>query len=244
MINKKILVIDNDDQSDVLNELQKDAKKQNVILDYYQFNIGGALEQSVLDDDGNLDIEAAKSLFMERFAELHFDIIACDYDLDVENITGIELVRQMKGTCFAQSQRILMYSGLLNEIVKEHIQKYCSITTNDKGDQSITIDDFLLKTFKHLINSSYLGFKDRGDYCSAILQHLKDDVGLADIFDEVVTQYPDLELAYNLGHKYNGYKLSECKDEILQNDELRNEVMQDLVQQTMLYLTKYMAHQK
>lgn len=241
MLNKKILIIDNEDQTDVLEVLKNDAGKANVILDYTQFNVGGALEPGILDAEGNLDIEATKTLYKERFSNDYFDIIACDYDLDVQNTNGVDLIRRMRAKCFGIKPRILMYSGLLDEIIKENIHNHCKIKQDDKGQSYVEPDNDLKKILKHLINADYIGFTEREKYCSIILQHLKYDVRLEDILDEVCTLYPDIVLNYNLGYNFEGRKLSDCRNELVAKPEIRTEVMKDMVQQTIFYLTKYIA---
>lgn len=241
MLNKTLLVIDNEDQKDVLDDLVKEAKKVNVELDYYQYNIGGALEPDVLNKDGDLDIEKVKSIYKKRFGKLRFDIIACDYYLDVENINGVELMRVMGVECFGHNPRFLMYSGLLRELIKEQVAKDCFIEQDDDGNNIVVPNENFIKVVSHLINSNYLGFVDRTKYCEAIRGHLKDDIRIEDIFYDVCNMYPDLVLQYNLGRQFSERKLSECKNEILQNEDLRIEVMQDLVQQTVIYLTKYLS---
>lgn len=241
MLNKTLLVIDNEDQQDVLEGLVKEAQKVNVILDYYQYNIGGPLEPDVLDKDGNLDIEKAKSIYKDRFGKQRFDIIACDYYLDVENINGVELMRVMGVECFGPNPRILMYSGLLREVIKEQVAKNCEIMHDEDGNNFIAPNENFIKVVSHLINSNYLGFVDRTQYCKAVQSHLKEDIRIDDIFIDVCNMHPELVLQYNLGRQFNERKLSECKIEILKNEDLRIEVMQDLVQQTIMYLTKYLS---
>lgn len=244
MLNKTILVIDNEDQQDVLNNLVKDAKKVNVILDYYQYNVGGALEPDVLDQDGNIDIDKVKSVYKYRFGKQRFDIIACDYDLGEDVINGVDLIRKMCLECFGAKPRILMYSGLLRVIIKDLVDKNCEIRQDDEGNNIIVPNENYFKVVFHLVNSNYLGFVDRTKYCEVIKSHLKDDIRIEDIFTDVCNLYPDLVLQYNLGREFNGRKLADCKNEILSNEDLRTEVMQDLVQQTVIYLTKYLSRKE
>lgn len=241
MINRKILVIDNEDQNDVLSELINDAESNGVILDCYQFNVGGPIEPKALDKEGNIDINSTKALFKEYYGNQRFDIIACDYDLNDKRINGIELMRLMKKDCFRDEPRILLYSGLLKPIIKEQIKNGCEVKTDDKGDTYLIIKDQVVNFISHLVNSEYIGFVDRTEYCKTLLLHLKDDIKIEDIFDDVCTRYPDLVLRYNLGYDFNGRKLADCRNEILGDKNIRSVIMQDLIQQTVIYLTEHFA---
>ena len=238
MIHKRILVIDDNDMLDVLKSIARKAKEKQIELDYDQINIGGHIEPEVLDDKGNLDVDKTKALLKERFANRHFDIVACDYDLSVQNIDGVELLRKIGHECFYHGVRYIIYSGLLDNILNEKIQKGCDI---DPTNSTVKPKDNLIKEIRQLVNSNYLAFVSRENLEKATVDFLKNDITIEDVMDELASTYPDRRFAYDFINGIEGKTLQEVKSMILNDDNLRIEVMKGLYEQSILYLTDKMT---
>lgn len=238
MIHKRILVIDDNDMLDVLKSIARKARARQVELDYDQLNIGGHFEPEVLDDKGNLDVDKTKALLNERFATRHFDIVACDYDLSVQNIDGVELLRKIGHECFYHGVRYIIYSGLLDNILNEKIQKGCDI---DPTNSTVKPKDNLIKEIRQLVNSNYLAFVSRENLEKATVDFLKNDLTIEDVMDELASTYPDRRFAYDFINGIEGKTLQEVKSMILNDDNLRIEVMKGLYEQSILYLTDKMT---
>lgn len=235
MIHKRILVIDDNDMLDILKSIAKKAKSKNVEVDYDQLNVGGHIEPAVLDASDNLDVEKTKNLLRERFPNRHFDIVACDYDLSVQNIDGVELLRRIGHDCFHKGVRYIIYSGLLEDILREKIRRGCDI---DPAASEIKPKDKLIKELKQLVNSNYLAFVGRDQLSETILNFLKNDITIDDVFNELVTSYPERKFAYNFINGVEEKTFREVKDMILNDDNLRVEVMKGIFEQSILYLTE------
>lgn len=235
MIHKRILVIDDNDMLDILKSIAKKAKSKNVEVDYDQLNVGGHIEPAVLDASNNLDIEKTKKLLRERFQNKHFDIVACDYDLSVQNIDGVELLRRIGRDCFHKRVRYIIYSGLLEDILREKIRIGCDI---DPEVSEIKPKDKLIKEIKQLVNSNYLAFVGREQLAETILNFLKNDITIDDVFNELATSYPERRFAYNFVNGMEGKTLREVKDMILNDDNLRLEFMKGIFEQSILYFTE------
>lgn len=239
MIHKRILLTDDADQSSILKKIQRRAKAKNINLDFDQFNAGGQRLPELFSADGNLDVSKVKQYYKEYYKGKHFDIVACDYQLSVDNVNGVELLRQMGNECFANGQRFLIYSGLLETIIVENVVKTCSVS----GGQ-IQVNQLLLKYIKHLVNAQYIGFVDRADLVETILNHLLDHTSLENLLEEAVEKYPDLVLEYGFNHHLEGKKLKDCLNEIYSKETVRNDVMRDLFEQTLAYLCNHMCRKQ
>jgi hypothetical protein len=236
MIHKRILLIDDADVSDILKALKRKAKVKNINLDFDQFNVGSQRLPELITDDGKLDISKVIKYYNSHYERKYFDIIACDYQLSVDNVDGPDLLRQIGTQCFAKGQRFLIYSSLLESIIEEHVQKSCNV--NGKKFQ---IDKQLLKYIRHLVNAQYIGFVDREDLVDTLLNHLLDHTSLENLLEEAVEKYPDMVLKYGFNHHLEGKKLKDCLNEIYNNDTVRNDVMRDLFEQTLIYLCNNMS---
>lgn len=239
MIHKRILLIDDADVSDVLIALKRKAKMKNINLDFDQFNVGSQRLPELIADEGKLDISKVIQYYNSHYEKKYFDVVACDYQLSVDNVDGPDLLRQMGNICFAKGQRFLIYSGLLESIIEEHIKDTCCVS----GKQ-IQVNQQLLKYIKHLVNAQYIGFVDRENLVDTILNHLLDHTTLENLLEEAVEKYPDLVLEYGFNHHLEGKKLKDCLNEIYSKETVRNDVMRDLFEQTLAYLCNRMCSKK
>ena len=71
-----------------------------------------------------------------------------------------------------------------------------------------------------------------------ILNFLKNDITIDDVFNELVTSYPERKFAYNFINGVEEKTFREVKDMILNDDNLRVEVMKGIFEQSILYLTE------
>ena len=87
-------MIDDTDVSDVLKALKRKAKTKNINLDFDQFNVGSQRLPELITDDGELDVSKVIQYYKNHYEKKYFDIVACDYQLSVDNFDGPELLRQ------------------------------------------------------------------------------------------------------------------------------------------------------
>lgn len=227
---KKILVIDNEDQSEELEYLTTQAKKDGLILTCYQFNVGSSRESGLLTN-GQIDIDKVVTEYRNRFAGKTFHLVACDWDLDDEKIDGVELLRQLNVRKIFSKMPKILYSGLLDAKLGEKIDDF----KNDK----ITRDN-LLRHIKFLINSDIRGYYERGEdrdnNIIAILR--KDNLSLDDVLDKTLVEYPEFRLKKGWGRPtFNEKTYSEVLTLIDGNDTLREELKKDIIEQVIAYLT-------
>lgn len=114
------LIIDDEDQTEEIEKLVRDAKHQGIELTCFQFNVGNTGCTEFLSD-GLIDIDKVVSQFNNQYRNFHFDIIAFDWHLDDENVTGVELIRKFAYYRLARFSPKIVYSGVLDDVIKKII---------------------------------------------------------------------------------------------------------------------------
>ena len=119
-MDKLILVIDDNDQTNVIEELVREADAQGINLTYRQFNVGSPNEPELLTA-GKIDVDKVKAAYKERFKNhgLKFSMIVCDWDLSDPDTDGAELLRRLDTECFNHKTPRILYSSLLREKLEE-----------------------------------------------------------------------------------------------------------------------------
>ena len=235
MMDKRILVIDDEDQLDDLKELETLAGRNGINLTCMQFNVGSPNEPGLLTNN-MIDIEKVKNAYKERFKGIEFNMVVCDWGLSDDFIDGAELMRRMVPDCFSVKTPRILYSGLLKEKIEEKLDSY------DK-----TIDatkEPVIKYITSLIRSNYLAFEKREHLKSTILGHLKDSEDLDFILLDTLNSYPDHILTVGHGHKLEGKSFSEVARLIKAGDEVAYDFKKDIIQEVILYLTEKQAKEK
>src|SRR5258708_25687405 len=109
---KKCLIIDNEDQSAVLEKLKRDGEKKGFIIECDQFNVGSTFADELLTN-GKIDIPKVIDCYKRRFKGQIFHLAAIDWDLNDDGVDGIELLRQFRSKKILKTTPILLYTGLL-----------------------------------------------------------------------------------------------------------------------------------
>lgn len=226
-MDKKMLLIDDNDQKDVLNDIVDCAKSKGINLIYYQFNVGGHSEPDLLTD-GAIDIHKVKVAYKERFKDkgIVFNLIACDWGLSDDNIDGAELLRQMGTECFEYDTPRILYSGLLREKLKERLDQY----RDDNKDK-------VLKYLQSLINSNYLAFIQREKLKETILSHIKNSENLDFLLLDILGAYPEKRMAVGHNHNLTGKTFAEVAYMIKNDDTVNCDFKRNIIQEVTHYLT-------
>jgi len=129
MIKRSCLIIDNDDQTEEIKQLVRDARHQGIDLDCRQFDVGNTAFTEVLSL-GKIDIDKVEKEAKKRYNNLVFDIIAFDYELDDEDINGVELLRNFNNRRLFRYTPKLVYSGVLDQVLRNIIEPNLGILTS------------------------------------------------------------------------------------------------------------------
>jgi hypothetical protein len=239
MIKRSCLIIDNEDQSEEIEKLVRDSKNQGIELDCRQFEVGKTSYGEVLSS-GKIDIEKVEKEAKKRYKNIVFDVIAFDYELDDEDINGVELLRNFnKKRLFKHSPK-LVYSGVLDNVLRDIIEPNLDILKIDnQPDKPIIRQDGLIK-IKSLIRYRVFEYLDRDNRDSIIIKFLKEDIQSTElIVTQALRRYPDLIFENNfVNDKFNGKTYEEVADYLDKDDIIGVEFKREIIQQVIAYLTE------
>lgn len=237
-MDKLILVIDDNDQTNVIEELVREADESlGVNLSYRQFNVGSPNEPELLTD-GKIDVDKVKAAYKERFKKhgLVFNMIVCDWDLSDPDIDGAELLRRLGTECFNHKTPRILYSSLLHEKLEEQLDKY------DKDNDATK--EPVIKYIASLVNANYLAFVPREEMKNPVLAHLRDSENLDYILEDALLRHPKFMMAVGHGHNLEGHTFAEAAKLIFSNAEVSYDFKRDIIQEVVLYLTEKQAKKR
>lgn len=221
---RKCLIIDNEDQSEEIEKLIRDAKHNGVKLECEQFSIGNPAYDDVLTA-GAIDINKVISEYKRRFNGKVFHLVAFDYDLEDKDINGVELIRKLKANNVFTNTPKIVYSGLMDEILKSTIRDN-------------TIDNAVTR-IKALIKNGVIDYLERDNRDIEIINFFKTNIESTDlIIEEELRKFPYMVFDQNfITEKLKGKTFIEIAEFIEQNDQIRNDFKKEIIQQTIAYLT-------
>ena len=238
MIKRTCLIIDNEDQKEEIEQLVRDARHEGIELDCQQFEVGNTAYTQVLSL-GKIDLDKVEKEVKLRYKNLVFDIIAFDYELDDDEVNGVELLRYFNNRRLFKRTPKLVYSGVLDQVLRNIIEPNLGILKiKNEPDRAIIKQDGLAK-IKSLIKYSVHEYLDRDDRDSIIIKFLKDDIQSTElIVAQALRLYPDFIFEQNfVNAKFNGMSYSDVAD-ILDNDDIIGvEFKREIIQQVIAYLT-------
>lgn len=227
---KRILIIDNEPQTEEIEKMIRDAHNVGIELVCDQYNVGSTEETELLDK-GLLNMEKVIQEYKKRFCGKSYSLIACDWDLNDDNIDGIELLRHFKANNIWKNTPKMLYSGLLDEKLSEKLESYNS---------GRLPKDKLLSHIKLLINSDLRGFHKREDYDKQIITFLKDEEETLDIIvEDILVKFPDFEFKGAWEHRsFSGKTFKEVASIISNDENLHKKFKRELIEECVAYLTK------
>lgn len=231
---RRILIIDNEPQDEEIEKLKRDAHNIGIDLDCDQYNVGSTKETALLDN-GVVSIDKVVSEYLNRFQGRTYSLAAFDWDLNDDITDGIELIRQFQAKNILKSTPKMLYSGLLDEKLKE---KFNSFKTG-----RMTLDR-LTSQIKTMINIELHGFCKREDYDKFIISYLrKAEEPLDFIVEDVLNSYPELHFIESWGNNsFRGKRFLEVAKIIQSDANLKNELKREIIEQCIAYLTNHIGY--
>lgn len=235
MINRTCLIIDNEDQTEEIEKLVRDARYQGIELTCFQFNVGNTAFSQFLTN-GYIDIDKVISEFRLKFKKQEFNIVAFDWDLEDEKITGVELIRHFNHQKIIRFSPKIVYSGVLDDVLKKIIQDNLEIKNKSKP----VLKQNGVKQIKSLVRNKVFEYLDRDNRDSMILKFLKEDIQSTElIISQTLSKYPEFRFENNfINEKFNGKSFQEISDLLEANDILENEFKKEIIEQVISYLTE------
>ena len=238
MIKRTCLIIDNEDQSEEIEKLIRDASNIGIELSCFQFNVGNTAYSEILSD-GLIDIDKVITEFKSKFKNEYFDIVAFDWDLEDEHITGVELIRHFTSKKVVRFSPKIVYSGVLDEVLKKIVQENLDLIKTDGKFKPVLKQNGITK-IKSLVKNRVFEYLDRDSRDSMILKFLKEEIQSTElIVSQILYKYPNFKFENNfVNTKFNGRTFQEIAD-ILENDDFTgNEFKREVIHQVIAYLTE------
>lgn len=227
---KRCLIIDNDDQTAEIEKLKRDGKAKGVYIECEQFNVGSTFNDELLTG-GKIDIVKVVEAYKKRFKHQTFHLAAFDWDLSDDAINGVDLMRQLAHHKILRNTPKLLYTGLLEDKLGSMLDdfKNGNLTRNK-----------LLAHIRTILRADIRDFVGRESYEEDILRILQQTDETIDlIIEEELNKFPDLKFANSFSSKnFNGKTFIEISKILESEDGLRNDFKKEIIQQVISYLTE------
>lgn len=220
---KRVLIIDNEEIGDEISNIQRHFKNKGHEIEFVQFNIGSTWLTEVLTND-QIDLTKVEAEFMQNHKR-KYDLICFDYDLDDENVTGVDVLAGLKHL-LKPSTKLLFYSGRLETLVGRILSR----TKRDSFDLP-EAKRLLMK----LIQSRVEDFVERPNMRNSVIRLLSiKEETLDDIFAEKMEhEYPNFRTEY-----FNGLELYELSQLLNNSDGMATKFKHEIVEQFICYLIR------
>jgi hypothetical protein len=233
-MNKRCIIIDNDDQTEEIKKLIRDGKAKGITIECEQFNVGSTFDNALLTE-GAIDITKVVSEFKKRFKGQTFHLAAFDWDLSDVKIDGVELMRLLTHNKIFKNTPKLLYSGLLEDKLSSKIDEYKNNTLSKKD---------LLDRIKTLINADIKGFVARESYDADIIRILeRTDETLDLIIEEELNKFPELTFSNKFtSDQFKNKTFDQIATILEEQGGLRNNFKKEIIQQVIAYLTEKVSN--
>lgn len=222
---KTCLIIDDNPQDDIIERIQTKALNKQVMIECLQFNVGSQERRDLLTHEA-IDIDKVIQQFEKEFDGKKIDLICIDYNLEDDNIDGLEILRKiypLRGT-----SAYMLYSANLNQLASRIVDGY----EVDKDKKK------LLGKIKALTRFKIMDFVDRDDYDDTILKILsRNDQSMELYIEEKLLEYGELEF-HNTYPIFEGKKLKEIAKEIRTRSLHGDRYVGELLEQAFSFMIK------
>ena len=238
MIKRTCLIIDNEDQSEEIEKLIRDANNVGIELTCHQFNVGNTAYSEFLTD-GYIDIDKVIEEFKSKFKNQSFDIVAFDWDLEDEHITGVELIRHFTHKRVIRFSPKIVYSGVLDEVLKKIVQENLDLVKTDGQFKPVLKQNGITK-IKSLVKNRVFEYLDRDSRDAMILKFLQEEIQSTElIVSQILMKHPDFIFDNNfVNQKFNGKSFKDIADFLESDDLTANEFKREIIHQVISYLTE------
>lgn len=142
---KYCLIIDNDDQQDQIDLLEKKSREQGFPITCYYFKPDKReclkLEEINGVPEYIIDIDLLKNELEKEYKGKHIDLIASDYLLEDKFIDGLVLLQRLKDQWRGQNVPTLIYSSD-SKMIKQKLQQEVKNVVEDINQLSDFLDNY------------------------------------------------------------------------------------------------------
>lgn len=170
---KKLLIIDNEDLTETKEQLEGLAKKEGFAIEVSTFHIGLPDGNSVVNDQGIIDLNLVKEKFLKEFGFKKFQMVASDFRLGDDITDGMHIINFFNGLPNTKNAQKILYSSEIDEVIQQYLDDY----KDERADYDET-----WKKFKILFKLKIVDFSKREDIEIKIVSYLKKNTDQADDF--------------------------------------------------------------
>ncbi len=223
MIQKYLILVDEQSQSAVLQNIKTTLKDNGIELVFKEFN---PINYQKRDDNGEIsfDAESFKNelLGLPYFKQL--DSIVCDYNLIAGVIDGFQIIKIIKSINPNYKKQVILYSAQIENVIEEIIK----IGDFEKQKENL----------KSLIDCNIDFRKRDNDYEQELVKHIKKEKEFS--FEDELIKWFFLrkdDVFNNIFPKYSGKKFEEIATCLQSKTPDSIEFKRDLAEQIISYLS-------
>lgn len=204
MIDKSCIIIDDDPQDEVVENLKNDATHYGIRLHCLQLNPQNDSYNKNVGDDNQPDYvidldKVISALRSPEYRRLKVDVIACDYNLQDDEVNGYELIRRLRFPRIYKKD-VIIYSGNLDTVIWKILQEG---SLKEK-----------IHKIRNLTKADIRAFDDKNDYRRSIIEALREDTfSLEAELDSLLDKYGEWTFR-SVFPEFKNKKISEILDEI------------------------------
>lgn len=222
MIQKFLILVDEQPQSSVLRNIETILKNDGIELVYKEFNPINYQKR----ENGEIlfDAESFKADLCGLPYFTRLDSIVCDYNLIAGIIDGFQIIKIIKSINPNYKKQVILYSAQIESVIEDIIR------TDDFEKQK--------ENLKSLIECNIDFRKRDNDYVQELIKHIKKEKDFS--FEDELVKWFSLrkEDTFNyLFPKYKGKKFEEIAYCLQKNTPDSIEFKKDLVEQIISYLS-------
>lgn len=218
---KHIIIIDDEDQSPQKEYIESKLKRE-FDIEVHLINTN----EDVLSDDGTISEEQLKDRLMDIMKGRSIDLVLTDYELSDDKISGIEVVKIMKG--IRPKVPVIMYSGKKTEVLARLL-----------GDYKKRDEDELIAAINDFMSWGIHEFLGRGNYSDDAIKFVKQKrrPQVDDIFIQKLRAIGDEKCKTGLPD-WRDLTLNEICEVIENKSDARSNLwMDDLIEQVVAYIS-------
>jgi hypothetical protein len=224
---KRCLIIDNENQSDEIEKLKRDCRPKGITIDCDQFNVGSTFDDELLTE-GKIDIDKVVKAFKQRFKHKTYHLVAIDWDLSDPTIDGIELIRLLTHNHILSNTPKLLYTGLLEDKLGTKLDDFKAGTLHKNR---------LLVHLKTLIKVDIKDFVKRENYDKDIIRLISQSESMELMFQNELSKYSKENININYSNPdFERYTIEQIIELISDNSDKGFEFKKNLIELTIAHL--------
>ncbi len=223
MIQKYIIVVDEQSQTIVLDKIKDTLKNDGFELIYQELNPTNYTKRD--NEDTHFDKQAFSNALINIKYFKMADMILCDYNLIADVVNGYEIIKIIRELKYKQKTKVILYSAQIDGVITDILK---------------TDNDFEKQKEKLVALMSYnIEFIKRDGFDKEVYETIREEANF-DFETELITWFHKREKdTFNyLFPKYQGKTFGEIAEELENDTYDSNQFKKELAEQIIAYLSE------